>query len=104
MKKCLISNTILDINSLLTLPNLPHQSFLFLLDWAKAYDRVSHHWLNSILQSSNFPTSFQPAIQTSFLHRSTQLFINGHLGKSFKVAKGVPQGDPLAPILFNLSL
>src|SRR6185369_14760026 len=104
MKKRHIHNTILDINSLLTLPNLPNQSFLFLLDWAKAYDRVSHHWISSILQSSNFPSNFQTAIKTTFSHRYTRLFINGHLGKRFKVAKGVPQGDPFAPILFNLSL
>jgi len=104
MKNRHITDTILDINSLFTLPNLPHQSFLLLLDWAKAYDRVSHHWLDLILCSSNLPTNLQTTIRTTYAQRYTQLFINGHLGKSFKVAKGVPQGDPFAPILFNLSL
>src|SRR5204863_5236291 len=57
-----------------------------------------------ILQHLNFPDTLQNAIRTTYHHCNTQMFINGQLGRMFPVAKGVPQGDPFAPILFNLSV
>src|SRR6185295_10134171 len=49
MAKRQITNTILDINALLQLPNPPPHTFLLSLDWSKAYDRVSHAWLDHVL-------------------------------------------------------
>src|SRR6185436_8750835 len=37
-------------------------------------------------------------------HRQTSIFINGKLSPPFPIKQGVPQGDPLAPLLFNLSI
>jgi len=72
--------------------------------WSKAYDRVSHHWLDHVLQQINFPLTFRRLLYTSYHHRRSQISVNGLLGPSFSISKGVPQGDPVAPILFNLSI
>jgi len=82
----------------------PPQSFILSLDWSKAYDRVSHHWLDHVLEHISFPRPFRRLLHCTYHHRHSQLFINGHLGPSFPISKGVPQGDPVAPILFNLSI
>src|SRR5438128_11866447 len=50
-----IYDTILDLNTLLTLPNPPPNSFILSLDCSKAYDMVSHHSLDQALQCINYP-------------------------------------------------
>ena len=32
------------------------------------------------------------------------IMVNGHRGVAFPLGRGVPQGDPLSPILYTLSL
>src|SRR5438132_13103351 len=59
MKGRQIYDTILDLNALLTSPNPPPQSFILSLDWSKAYDRVSHHWLDHVLEQISFPQTFR---------------------------------------------
>jgi exonuclease III len=104
MAKRQITNTILDINALLQLPNPPSQSFLLSLDWSKAYDRVSHAWLDHILTHLQLQRPTIKLIQTVYHHRQTSIFINGKLSPPFPIRQGVPQGDPLAPLLFNISI
>jgi len=104
MKHRSIYDTILDINSFLTLDFLPPNSFALSVDWSKAYDRVSHSWLDHVLSSSLFPTSFINLTFCSYHNRSAQIKINSSLSSPFPVLQGVPQGDPFSPLLFNLSI
>ena len=68
------------------------------------YDRVSHSWLDHILQHSHFPPSFIHLSFCTYHNCSTSIKINNTIGTPFPVLQGVPQGDPLAPLLFNLSI
>ena len=104
MKGRHIYDTILDLNTLLNSSNSPPQSFILSLDWSKAYNRVSHHWLDHVLEQISFPRPFRRLLHATYHHRHSQLSINGLLGPSFPISKGVPQGDPVAPVLFNLSI
>jgi len=104
MKNRSIYDTVLDINAYLTHPNPPPESFVLSIDWSKAYDRVSHSWLDHILQHSHFPPSFIHLSFCTYHNRSTSIKINNTIGTPFPVLQGVPQGDPLAPLLFNLSI
>ena len=104
MKKRNIYDTILDINSYLTIPNPPPEAFVLSVDWSKAYDRVSHSWLDYVLQQSSFPLSFIHLTHCSYHNRTSSIKINNFLSTPFPVLQGVPQGDPLAPLLFNLSI
>ena len=104
MKKRNIYDTILDINSYLTIPNPPPEAFVLSVDWSKAYDRVSHSWLDYVLQQSSFPLSFIHLTHCSYHNCTSSIKINNFLSTPFPVLQGVPQGDPLAPLLFNLSI
>ena len=99
-----ITDTILDINALFQIPEPPHHSFLLSLDWSKAYDRVSHAWIDHVLSHLQLQCPTIKLIQTIYHHRQTSIFINGKLSSPFPIRQGVPQGDPLAPLLFNLSI
>ena len=104
MAKRQITNTILDINALFQLPEPPPHSFLLSLDWSKAYDRVSHAWIDHVLNRLQLQRPTIKLIQTTYHHRLTSIYINGKLSSPFPIRQGVPQGDPLAPLLFNISI
>ena len=104
MKSRSIYDTILDINSFITTSSPPSESFALSVDWSKAYDRVSHSWLDHVLSSSLFPQSFINLTHCSYHNRITCIKINSSISPPFPVLQGVPQGDPFSPLLFNLSI
>ena len=104
MKHRSIYDTILDINSFITTSSPPLESFALSVDWSKAYDRVSHSWLDHVLSSSLFPQSFINLAHCSYHNRTACIKINSSISSPFPVLQGVPQGDPLSPLLFNLSI
>ena len=74
-----------------------------LLDFEKAYDRVSHLWLKEVLHTTGFP----PLITTLILEINsghTRLLINNQLSCRIPILSGVKQGDPLSPTLFILGM
>jgi hypothetical protein len=75
-----------------------------LLDFEKAYDRVVHKWLFHVLSHMGFPPSLTRIIQHTHINSIASLIINNRLSPSFPTPSGVRQGDPLSPILFNISL
>src|SRR5438128_12103146 len=87
MKGRHIYDTILDLNALFNSPNSPLQSFILSLDWSKAYDRLSHHWLDHVLEQISFPRPFLHLLHATYHHRHSQLSINGLLGPPFPSAK-----------------
>src|SRR6185369_6608051 len=54
------------------------------------------------LSRFGFPSSLQHAFAATFLHSSTYVLDDGSPVGPIAVGCGVRQGDPLAPLLFNL--
>lgn len=75
---------------------------LLKLDFEKAHDRVSWSFLREVLQRKGF--------QAGFIHRTMQLVsgghaaicINGEVGPFFRNKRGLRQGDPISPLLFDV--
>ncbi|KAG1157103.1 hypothetical protein G6F36_014271 [Rhizopus arrhizus] len=75
-----------------------------LLDQEKAYDRVHPTYLRACLLRFGFPTQFVECITSLFFNTSLCVKVNGFLSTAFAQERGLRQGDPLSPFLFNLAL
>lgn len=73
------------------------------IDLSKAFDSVSYKAIFKVLESINAPKAFIEYVKGSYLQSSTILQFEGKR-RTTKVSKGVRQGDPLSPLLFNLTI
>jgi len=80
-----------------------HGSYLLSLDWSKAYDKVNHQWLSHCLNNFGFPKEFTRTIEDIFYNRNASVSVEEH-EEVLQCKQGVPQGDPIAPLLFVLAL
>src|SRR5262245_7694035 len=77
---------------------------LVFLDQEKAYDRVSHDYLLAVLQEFGFPTALARIFFNPSGPSHSFILDDGQPLPAVPISCGVRQGDPLAPLLFNLAL
>ena len=75
-----------------------------LLDQEKAYDRVHPEYLQAVLHHFGFPAPFVDSIMHLFFNTQLSININGYISAPCQQQRGLRQGDPLSPLLFNLML
>lgn len=94
-----IARTILDFCS-----NVFDQLALLQVDLAKAFDRVSHSFLFSLLQQANVGSTLLKGVKLCYNNCTTRLIVNGHLSQPISISSSVKQGCPMSPLLFSLYL
>jgi hypothetical protein len=100
-----IMDTALDIITVLrNQDDQSKQHWLLFLDQQKAFDRISHQFMNLILEKMNFDSKFINIINTLFSTQQAYISDHGRISEPFKVNRGVRQGDPLSPLLYILSI
>jgi len=76
---------------------------LLFIDYEKAFDNIERQILFNILKSRHIPDTLLKAIVDIYIKKILIKF-NNKLSKSVEINKGVHQGCPLSPTLFNIYL
>jgi hypothetical protein len=74
---------------------------VFKLDYEKAYDRVDRSFLLKMMRQRGFSPKCMSLIQSLLNKGSVGVRINDVNSDFFETSRGVRQGDPVSPILFN---
>ncbi|KAK4520638.1 uncharacterized protein ATC70_006516 [Mucor velutinosus] len=81
-----------------------HKGAGILLDQEKAYDRVNADYLCAVLRRLGFPASCVSCVKSLFFGNSMYINVNGYFTSAVKQERGIRQGDPLSPLLFDVAL
>jgi len=73
------------------------------LDFEKAYDKLNWEFLLDCLIQRGFPQKCCSWIRVVLTSGTLSVKANDKRGPYFKSGKGVRQGDPLSPLLFNIA-
>ena len=74
------------------------------MDQQKAFDMVSHEWLDLVLRHANFGRGFIKWIHLLYEGATSRVVVNGNMSEAFELGRGVRQGDPLSMALYVLTL
>jgi hypothetical protein len=75
---------------------------LFKIDFEKAYDRVKWSFLQQALRMKGFSSLWCEWVARFIQGGSVGIRVNDDIWHYFQMLKGLRQGDPLSPILFNI--
>jgi hypothetical protein len=74
-----------------------------LIDQEKAYDRINATYLTAVLKKFKCPEHLITCIDNLFLSTTIRINVNGHSSQPVAQKRGLCQGNPLSPALFNLA-
>ena len=77
------------------------KAIILKLDFEKAHDSVSWSFLKQVLLAKGFDGAYVHRIMQLVTGGHTTVSMNGHISNFFANGRGLRQGDPASPVLFN---
>jgi hypothetical protein len=75
---------------------------IFKIDFEKAYDKVKWPFVRQVLEMKGFSNTWCQWMQSTIQGGHVGIKINDQVGNNFQTKKGLRNGDPLSPLLFNI--
>jgi hypothetical protein len=76
---------------------------IFKVDFEKAYDKVNWNFLHNMTMKKGFGDKWSDWVLKTVKGGKVAIRTNDVVGPYFKTHKGVRQGDPFSPLLFNVA-
>lgn len=102
--RCILDNVFLAFEAVEWALENNQELSMLLLDFEKAYDRVSWTFLSQATERMGFHSTWIAQVMSLNLNASASIIINGEISTPFKLQRSVRQGCPLAPYLFLLTV
>ena len=80
------------------------EAALISLDQSKAFDRLDHRFLATVLETARFKPEFRRWISMMYHNPQAVVQVNGRRSEVFAIESSVRQGFPLSPLLYVLAL
>ena len=80
----------------------PSHGVIIKIDFEKAYDKVNWSFLQQTIRMKGFSEEWCALVRNFVSGGSVAVKVNDDVGHYFQTKKGLRQGDPLSPILFNI--
>ena len=84
--------------------NTNKPGIILTVDFEKAFDSISHKFIDKSLEAFNFGPKFRSLIFMLYNNISTSIINNGDISEWFSPTRGVRQGCPLSPYLFLIAV
>jgi hypothetical protein len=79
-------------------------AILVSLDAKKAFDSVSHDYIEKVLERYGFGPNFRQAFKILYTNITARIMINGFVSDRINIERGVKQGDALSCAIFILCM
>ena len=80
------------------------EATLISLDQSKAFDRIDHRFLATVLETAGFQPEFRSWISMMYHNLQAVVQVNRRRSRAFAIERSVGQGCPLSPLLYVLTL
>lgn len=78
--------------------------YIMTIDFSDAFGSIPHKLIKKNLRELGFSNCFIKSVMSSYKRSSTRVVSNGRLSDEIVFRKGVKQGCPMSPTLFNICL
>ena len=102
--RCILDNIFLAFESIAWARESQQDLSMLLLDFEKAYDRVSWTFLRVVMMKMGFHNTWIQQVMSLNENATASVMVNGESSKTFRLQRSVRQGCPLAPYLFLLTV